>query len=224
VWQLISAARGALWLPAVLSAILIYRQGANMKDWGFWDWISYSSLFIAAVGVAIQTNELEKLHISWLSKLNFRFLPAILVVAATVILSIKAFMPNTQSEYTKNAISLMKTTDTDTELRIRVDENLGAAPVEISHKNVFAWYAVWSPVILMQEKDKKGNITGHFQTPRMWTIFVIFDRPISYRQIILGSENQKIPPYEIKTSSPVYAAIIVNGDLPPGTLTIRAIF
>lgn len=38
------------WFAAI--TILVFRRGNMMPDWGFWEWIAYGSLAVAAIGIA----------------------------------------------------------------------------------------------------------------------------------------------------------------------------
>jgi hypothetical protein len=66
-----------------------------MRDWGFWDWVAYATLFIAALIIAAETGvrlapELQE-YFGFMRSAAWGFAPLILVVAGTVILISRSF-------------------------------------------------------------------------------------------------------------------------------------
>ena len=74
----------SVWLWSGLLIILSIRWGQKMGEWGFWDWIGYITLVIAAVSIAIdtaisQSHRLQKHLPRLFDKGYWGFVPIIMV-------------------------------------------------------------------------------------------------------------------------------------------------
>jgi hypothetical protein len=73
------------------------RGAVTMRHWTFWEWVAYVALFVAALIIAVDTGFRESpdvmarlpefFHSEW-----WGFAPAVLVVAATIILLLREFV------------------------------------------------------------------------------------------------------------------------------------
>src|SRR5690348_6895551 len=78
-----------------------------MRDWTFWEWIAYASLWITALieaaGVALlRARELRKRLPLWLRSHQWSFVPLVLPSIATVVLVIEVIWPNTPARLVKD--------------------------------------------------------------------------------------------------------------------------
>ena len=76
--------------------MLTAKWGKHMREWGFWEWIGYTSLWVTAVilaidgGVKIASDELKNLLPEFLESATWSFLPLILLCFGTAILFVRA--------------------------------------------------------------------------------------------------------------------------------------
>jgi hypothetical protein len=83
-------------------------------------------------------------------------------------------------------------------LQFHVDK---ATPTEIRSENVLSWYVVWSGEMATEFSGADGKPMGGFRIPKSWTIFMIFDKPSIFRQLIVEPAMQDFPRYEVKQAS-----------------------
>ncbi len=95
-------------------------------------------------------------------------------------------------------------------------------PTEVATDNVKSWYALWSPSALVMFKDAGDNEVGRQVFPKSWNIFVLFEKPTKYRQLVVSFDSPGFPPYEVKQSGQTWAIVSVAGDIPAGVLQIYA--
>jgi hypothetical protein len=68
-----------------------------MRDWNFWEWVAYASLWVTALieagGVALlRAREVRKKFPLWLRSHNWSFVPFVLLMIATCILWYRGYM------------------------------------------------------------------------------------------------------------------------------------
>jgi hypothetical protein len=96
------------------------RRAGTLRHWTFWEWVAYVALFVAALIIAADTGFKESpdvmarlpefFHSEW-----WGFAPAVLVVAATIILLLREFVfPN--NKLRQQATSYSTTVRDDSEL------------------------------------------------------------------------------------------------------------
>jgi len=96
-------------------------------------------------------------------------------------------------------------------------------PKEIRQTNVLSWYALYTESIYVDTKDKNNQSVGGFSVPPRWSVFVLFKRPASYRQMLatcLGSESLKCA---VAFSNDRYAIVTATGDVTRATLDISMV-
>ena len=84
-------------------------------------------------------------------------------------------------------------------------------------KNVWRWYTLGTIVHGIDQKQQA------FEATTNWTVFIAFEKPIKFKQIIVDGFGSSLPRYEVKDSSNRTAIIVFNGDLVATTVEIRAI-
>src|SRR2546426_4653299 len=59
---------------------------------------------------------------------------------------------------------------------------------EVHSDNVFRWFALWHPAVRIGGRDKTGKpaMPEVEVKPKTWTIFVTFDRPIVFRELVVS--------------------------------------
>ena len=99
------------------------------------------------------------------------------------------------------------------------------APIEIRAENILNWYTVWGGKAEIDFSDDKNNTLKSMELPTTWVLFVSFDKPISYRQIIVEPASIDFPRYEVKSATPFHVIITTFGKDPPrGLLDIYTKF
>src|SRR5260370_42315353 len=101
-----------------------------MRQWSFWDWIAYGLLAIAAFGVALW-KEFPKMFEQWTGYTGaiWSFIPAALVVIATVILIIRAIIgPRSKEQFVEKS---------ELTLHIYGDDRW---PTRISETNIWRYF------------------------------------------------------------------------------------
>lgn len=106
--------------------------------------------------------------------------------------------------------------ETPTKLRLQFNA-ANTLPLEIGQENIWRWYTLKTVV---RGKDVK---TRQPIDVAAWTIFVVFDRPVNFRQIRVDTAGMTIPGYEVKDSSQRSAVIFVAGDLVGVPLSLEVI-
>lgn len=94
-------------------------------------------------------------------------------------------------------------------------------PTEIYSGNVSNWYAIWTPSATVVAKDAVGKEIERHIFPKNWIIFLIFQKPTKYRQLVVSFSSGGFPPYEVKQSDSRFAIIAISGDIPLGELEIH---
>lgn len=95
-------------------------------------------------------------------------------------------------------------------------------PVEISRDNVDSWFAYRSPTMAMTFTDKNGKQRDDgFQVPPNWAIFIVLDKPATYRQVIPTFSNPDVMPFtEIRQSTQKSIVLTARSQFPAGVLEI----
>ncbi len=96
-------------------------------------------------------------------------------------------------------------------------------PKEIRQTNVLSWYALYTESIYVKTEDVNQKTVGGFSVPPRWSIFMLFNKPASYRQMLascVGSESLKCA---VQFSNDRYAIITATGDISRATLEISVL-
>ena len=95
-------------------------------------------------------------------------------------------------------------------------------PRELYQSNIGTWYAIWNPSAGISQIDNEGKeISRQVVVPKTWSLFLLFMKPVRYRQILLSASGGDIPNYEIKQSNAKFAIIQIYGDVPKGILEMN---
>lgn len=96
-------------------------------------------------------------------------------------------------------------------------------PIKSHSENIHYWYSMWSESknILMQKSD--GQVVHQSLIPKTWTIFVTFEKPISFTQMEVSFSAPGFPGHEVKHTNSRFAIIHIQGDVPAGSLEISAL-
>jgi hypothetical protein len=94
-------------------------------------------------------------------------------------------------------------------LRLQFSEG-SSIPKEISNTNVKAWRSVFTASFA--QDYLYGGQSHRAYIPPQWNIFVIFDRPTNYRQMIVECTGPKPPKCAVDDQNPEWAIITLAGD------------
>jgi hypothetical protein len=86
-------------------------------------------------------------------------------------------------------------------------------PEKIEVRNIWNWYALCN-IVYVHEQG------GAVRELRTWSIFLVFDEPISAKQVLVESDAP-LPVYEVKNYGPRHAVIAFSGDIPTTVIRIR---
>ena len=96
-------------------------------------------------------------------------------------------------------------------------------PTEITQNNVASWFAYFSRSLTITPQDAEGHpIAGGMQIPPNWAIFISFDRPATYRQVIVDFSNPSaMPVIDRQFQNSRVLVISTRGPLPAGVLDVH---
>lgn len=113
-------------------------------------------------------------------------------------------------------ISITPTSVADMPTYLRLQFNaVNTVPVGLEKGNVWRWYALRTTIEGLDIKTKKPIKLG------AWTIFITFDKPISFMQTQIDGAGSVLPTYEVKDSSQRSAVVWFSGELVNTVVNIR---
>lgn len=197
-----------------------------MAKWSFWDWLTYICIWIAAVVLAVdQAIKGSPTMAQGLSGIinspAWRYAPLMFMVMSGILLLVKQ-LSHLGSGSTEAANSTSKQSNADlryikTNVRLQFfgDHRI---PHEVSSDNVCAWCAYFSASI--QIHGPEGEVM--FGSQPNWAIFLVLDKPASFRQAITSFSNPEVMPV-IDTHMANSRAIVIStrGQIPAGVLEIH---
>lgn len=200
-----------------------------MPRWGFWEWLTYGAIFIAALisaadGGLRSAPEISKALPTLLPWQFWSFAPLGLLLLSAIITIVrgKQWISGAPDLVQANRVD-DKPVPIDTSVRIEFfgDDRV---PVGVLEENVSTWYALWSPSARIQMFAADGEPRGaHNIVPKSWSIFVVFDRPTEFRQVHVAFSGGALPPHEVKLSNARCTIVSIAGDVPAGLLTLSTI-
>lgn len=87
-------------------------------------------------------------------------------------------------------------------------------PTPVTNSNIFRWYALSNTFTMLAE-------SGNALISTMWTIVLVFDKPIHIKFLHLNQNISNFPQFEVKDTSQKHAIISIGGDF-NGQITINA--
>jgi hypothetical protein len=98
-----------------------------------------------------------------------------------------------------------------------------SVPVEKNPRNIRSWYALYTESIYVDTKDAEGKSLGGFSIPPRWTVFLMFEKPPIFRQMVATCRGPNNPKCDVATSNIAYAVITVVGDVTGATLDVSIV-
>jgi hypothetical protein len=199
-----------------------------MSHWSFWDWVGYTCIFIAAIGLALSAlpERTRSMFESWpiFTSPNWSFMPAILLVVATIIFIVRLFASN-ESKPLKaevgsagappiNLASAPTPLIADSQLTLHT---YGDArwPTRISETNVWRYFYLRNVLTIIGNNGEKREIIFP-------NLFLVFDKPANSGTVDVSSPDFKLPKHTSHDlNNNRYVIITFEEDLPAGTLEIR---
>jgi hypothetical protein len=202
----------------------------GMSYWGFWEWLTYSCIAIAAVVLALDqaikgSPELIVRFSTLLKARTWSYAPLALIglsglllvgqhvgVIGTKVQNVEAGRPRQQPGFVKTSVRLQFFGDR----RI---------PLDVARENVATWFAYYSPSIKVTPQDPEGKaMAGGFEVPPNWVVLIVFDQPTDYRQAVATFSNPEIaPPIEVRHTTTRSVVVTTGGLLPAGVLEVHLI-
>jgi hypothetical protein len=96
-------------------------------------------------------------------------------------------------------------------------------PIEKNPRNISNWYALYTESVYVDAKDADGNSVGGFSVPPRWTVFLMFERPPKFRQMVATCLGPNQPKASVQTANSVYAIITILGDVTSATLEVSLV-
>jgi hypothetical protein len=95
-----------------------------------------------------------------------------------------------------------------------------SVPVEKNPRNIRNWYALYTESIYVDTKDADGKSLGGFSVPPRWAVFMMFEKPPIFRQMVAICRGPNNPKCSVATSNTIYAVITIIGDVTGATLDV----
>ena len=93
----------------------------------------------------------------------------------------------------------------------------GTLPVMVDQGNVWRWYTLKTITENIDTKTKKVT-----ESVDLCTVFLTFDKPVTFRQVQIDAGGASLPRYEVKDSSQRSMIVVFSGDLSNTVVDIRA--
>jgi hypothetical protein len=94
-------------------------------------------------------------------------------------------------------------------------------PKEIRSINVRSWYALYTDSIYIRIINNGKDVpTDAAQVPPRWSVFILFDRPATFRQMLANCVGGELIKCDVATFTDQYAIVTVVGDVTHATLDI----
>lgn len=96
-------------------------------------------------------------------------------------------------------------------------------PKEIRQANIFSWYALYTESIYVDTLDQSNKSIGGFSVPPRWSVFILFKKPVVYRQMLAKCAGAKNPQCAVQFSNDRYAIITITGEVELATLDVSVV-
>lgn len=96
----------------------------------------------------------------------------------------------------------------------------GRIPTAVRTVNVAFWLAYFTPHARISFSGQNGEVLQQHEIPKNWAIFVAFDQPTSFREIIVGFNAPGLPMYDVMHPNSRGVMVAFRGDIPAGELEI----
>jgi hypothetical protein len=96
-------------------------------------------------------------------------------------------------------------------------------PIEKNPRNIRYWYALYTESIYVDTKDENGKSLGGFSVPPRWTIFMMFEQPPIFRQLVAVCRGPNNPKCDVQTSNAAYAVVTIVGDITNATVDVSLV-
>jgi hypothetical protein len=117
----------------------------------------------------------------------------------------------------EHAATVQSVSDVPTSLRLQFNAaNTDAIGIDL--KNIWRWYTFRN---IAQGTDENKE---PFRKTLNTIIFITFDKPVRFKQIIVDSFGASLPTYEVKDSSSRHALVVFDGELIGTNVEIKAIY
>ena len=202
-----------------------------MKRWGFWDWVTYSCVGVAAIALAVDqaikgSPRLVGQFSALLDVPAWSYLPLILMVISACVMLLKQLnVLGGEVSVAEEAAQPDSSEASDflaTRVRLQFfgDQRI---PHEISSENVAVWFTYFSNSLSIQPLGEDGKpAPGGMAMPPNWVIFLALDRPSNFRQVLVSFSNQEaMPIVDIHMANARVIAISTRGLIPAGVLTVE---
>lgn len=202
-----------------------------MSYWGFWEWLTYVCIGIAALVLAtdqaVKGSPTMIAHFSGLLKSPYwNYAPLVLIaISALLILGHQTGIIGTKVQNVgteQPPLARPSFQKTSLKLQFFGDRRI---PIELGSNNVATWFSYYSQSVKVSTQDAQGNeMPGGFEMPPNWVIFAVFDKAADYRQAVAVFSNPELsPPIEVRQTTTRSLVVTVGGMIPAGVLEISIV-
>jgi len=172
-----------------------------MREWKFWDWVTYSSLFLGTLILAgKEASTIPGLH--WVDHPFFSYAPVTLFVVGTLALIAQALGWVGSGGLTDSAL-----------LRLEMFPD-GRTPDRVEAKNIWRWY--YAQHVLTIFEAGTGKSSQHLAVA---VLYINFEKPVRVGTLKIEA-NSTLPRHETKEFNSRFAIIQFEGP-PHSVVTIR---
>ncbi len=183
---------------ALIIALFLVAVGFAVIGFG-WPWIKEISPIATAVITKIASSP-----ISWF-----------VVIMAVVVTFI--MLPHSINS-TKNAVDAKPI---PTSVRLQFHPN-SIIPTSVHVENIWYWYTLCN-MFTANEAPTKKNPSGNKITLKICSVFIVFDKPVSVKQILVDGNGAVLPLVEVKNSGPRHAVITISGDVGSAIIDFKVV-
>jgi len=199
-----------------------------MHDWGFWEWLTYAGIALAAVALAADqaikgSPNLRKRLKGLLERPLWSYSPLGLIGLSAVLIVLQTLgIVGRHDTKTVGPEAAPAFVETVLRLQFFGDRRV---PRDVGNQNVATWFAYYSQSVQVTPTDDKGNrLPGGFEVPPTWIILVVLERPSIYRQGIASFSNPELaPPIEVRQATTRSIVVTTGALLPAGVLEISTV-
>lgn len=169
----------------------------------------------AALGAATKDspNLLSSLP-SWFSDTRWGYAPLVLFLIGATLIGIRSLIPAAPNDLANAGM-------TDTAHLFLQFSDQHTVPVEKAQTNILSWYALYTESIYVNFQNEKQEQVGSAAVPPRWTVFLLFEKRMHYRQMIASCKgNGQQLKCDVAASTDRFAIITVVGDVTNATVEL----
>ncbi len=85
--------------------------------------------------------------------------------------------------------------------------------------NIWSWYALRHSTFFVEPPSPQFP-QGRQIESRQWSVFVVFDKPVALKQVVINTNGANLPMIAVRDRGPRHAVILIAGDIGAAILDI----